>query len=142
MRKIKKIIALAMCVSMCGSILSAMPVKAANSTQMITSNLEDGKMVNLLSGELYNFVKKYDYTKLPSAEYWNINKDEMEQINLAPEAVEISWNCKEEALYYTLTIADNENLSNAKSYVTFDKSIKVEDLCAGTKYFYQIVAFF
>lgn len=142
MRKIKKIIALAMCVIMLGSILPTLSVKAANSTQMITSNLEDGKVVNLLSGELYNLVKNYDYTKLPSAEYWNANKDEMEQINLAPEAVKISWNCKEEALYYTFKIADNENLLNARSYMTFDKSIKVEDLCAGKKYFYQIVAFF
>ncbi len=111
-----------------------------NNTNIITTKLSDKAEINLLSGDIYDIVANYDYTKLPTNNYWNSNKNEMEEISTAPRSITIKWNCKEEAKYYTVKIADNKSLSNAKEYITYKKSVTVSDLYAATTYYYQIIA--
>lgn len=111
-----------------------------NNGDIITTRLNNLTDVKLLSGKIYDIVANYDYTKLPTEQYWTSNKNEMEEVNTMPKSVEINWNCKENANSYTVKLADNNKLNNAKEYTTNEKSITVNDLYAGTTYYYQVIA--
>ncbi len=140
-KQLKRICAVSLSIVMLTNLIFVLPTKAEEET-FITTNLKEDEVVELLSGDIYDVVKNYDYTEIVSNKYWKENKDEMEQINLAPDSVKISWNCKEKALYYNFKITDNKYMKNAQSIVTFDEEAEIEDLYAGTKYYYQISAIF
>lgn len=99
----------------------------------ITTSPANGEKVSLLSGAVYDVASNYDYTKCLTKPYWG-------EDHYAPTLLKISWDCKEEANYYTLFLSTKKDLTDAESYVTYDTFAEVEDLYSGTDYYYQVVA--
>lgn len=112
----------------------------------ISANPSGGKTVNLLSGDIFNYLN----SKIESEDsfyenyYWDYyNSEATSQPNrFAPERVKISWKSEEGAKQYVLKVATNKDLKDAKSYVTFDKEVELKNLYANTTYYYQVVAKF
>ena len=92
----------------------------------------DGETVNLLSGNVYHVASQY--TQRITEEYYT-KKD-----CFAPKDVTISWKYKKEALSYTLKLSTKADMSEAKTYTTYDKYVSISDLYAGKHYYYQIIA--
>ena len=103
----------------------------------ITASPSDGETVNLLSGEIYDFVTQYKTISSPKASVENYNASHGD--NYAPCDVTISWESKGEPLYYTVKVATKADLSNAVSVVSFDKSISLGNLYSGQDYYYQVI---
>ena len=121
------------------SLIAAIPVSRALAQgregafiPTITSGPSGGETVSLLEGNIYSVAKNY-YPKI-TTDYWG-NVDQY-----APKSVTIEWDCKEKPLYYTLKLAINPELTDAQSFVTFDKEITLDTLYAGYHYYYQVIA--
>ena len=98
----------------------------------IVSSIEDGATVALLEGGIYNCTSNYvigcsefDYTRGNCFD---------------PKPLSLSWTCEEGALYYTVKLSVNADMSEAQNYLCFTPDIEIEDLFAGTHYYYQIIA--
>ena len=104
----------------------------------ITASPSSGETVNLLSGEIYDFVTQYKTISSPKASVENYNASHGD--NYAPCDVKLSWESAGEPLYYTVKVATKADLSNAVSVVSFDKSISLGNLYSGQDYYYQVIA--
>ena len=98
----------------------------------ITAAPSGGETVSMLSGSIYEVTANYE--KYITTDYLT------GQDIFAPDKVTIAWECAQEAQYYTLNIATNKELKDAKSFVTMDTSVEFETLYAGMHYYYQIEA--
>ncbi|MBQ7374286.1 MAG: tyrosine-protein phosphatase [Clostridia bacterium] len=104
-------------------------------TPSIASTPSEKVEISLLSGDIYEVCKNY---KFYITDDYNLeNKDVF-----APTPLKITWSSKETPLYYILDVSSNEDMSNSKSYVTFDTSLTLENLFMGYDYYYQIQAKF
>lgn len=99
----------------------------------IVTSPANGEEVSLLQGAVYDVASDYDYTQCMTKPYWG-------EDHYAPAPLKISWECREEADYYTLILSTKKDLTDAESFVTYDTFAEVEDLYAGTDYYYQVVA--
>ena len=68
--------------------------------------------ISLLSGEVYEVGANYEKC---ITEKYNKNYGDC----YAPTPLTISWECDEQAAYYTLDVSTNADMSNPESYVTF-----------------------
>lgn len=98
----------------------------------ITSTPSNGQKVSLLDGSIYEVTS--NYSKYITANY-STGKD-----IFAPKKIVISWDCSDEAEYYTVKIGSNRKLTDAQSFVTFNTQLELETLYSGYHYFYQIQA--
>lgn len=105
--------------------------------QTISSEPSGGEKINLLSGDILKYASyENNYYEHFMEEFEN----GIDQDRFAPERVKISWESEEGAKQYTLKIATNKEMKNAKGYVTFENSVELKNLYANTRYYYQIVA--
>ena len=98
----------------------------------IVSSIENGGTVALLEGGIYEFASNYSIAS--SQNYYTGDNC------FAPKPLSLSWKCDEGALYYTVKMSKNADMSDAESYLCFAPYIEIEDLFAGTHYYYQIIA--
>lgn len=99
----------------------------------ITATPSNSEIVSLLEGDIYTVTSSY--TQGITDQYFT--KEDC----FAPKDVIISWNCAEDgATSYTLKIGPKEDLSDAQSYETSERSFTLNNLYAGTHYYYQIEA--
>lgn len=109
----------------------------------ITTTMKENEKVDLLQGNFLEFSK--NYRKLLSKQYLpegygptNVARED----DYAPKAATLGWESEENALYYTVKVSRNSDLSDATSYMTLDNTLDLEDLFMGTKYYYQVIAHF
>lgn len=123
------------CVEFSASDGSSSESYMENYDTAITSQLQ-GKTVALLEGDVYDFASNYEKGK--SIEFADGN----EKVNrFAPKPVTIEWeNSRLGAIYYTLRLGLEEDLSDATDYISTSTSIVIEDLFSAKHYFYQIYA--
>ena len=57
-----------------------------------------------------------------------------------PAPLTLTWEDSVDALYYEIEIGLKEDLSDAKTYLTFSNSLELDDLFAAKKYYYRITA--
>ena len=99
----------------------------------IVSTPAKGETVNLLEGAIYNVASSYE---IGITEQYFTGED-----CFVPKDVVISWDCRgKDADSYILIIGESENLSDACSYKALNKGITLNDLYAGTHYYYQVIA--
>lgn len=103
--------------------------------QPTVTSKEENTMINLLSGGILEFASNYQKC---SADKFNTSGED----TFAPTPFTLTWAAEEGALYYTLKLSTNPDLSNAVKYLTFANEHTFEDLFMGTKYYYQVVAQF
>lgn len=113
----------------------AVPAKAAEQTKTITASPSGGKQINLLSGDVYDFVANYDWEAMKSDDYY----DQYEDIYM-PDDVQLTWEGAEGADNYHIDVATNAELKNAKRYSTNVAYMPLNNLQAGTRYYYRITA--
>ncbi len=102
---------------------------------LITSK-QQGRTIALLGGDIYLFAS--NYTKCCGVNY-AVNDFKVDRYS--PKAAKLTWeNQRDGALYYTVKVGDDKELSNADSYVVSDTSIEIEYLYAAKQYYYQIYA--
>ena len=101
----------------------------------ITADPSNQIEVPLLSGDIYEVCKNYEYYITDS---YNKNNADV----FAPTPLTISWESDNAPLYYIFEISTSADMSNAESFVTFDSSITFKYLFMGYKYYYQIQAKF
>lgn len=106
--------------------------KAADYTPTITASPSGGETVSLLNGGIFDFVTNY---KPGTAESYCTKGD-----CYAPAPATIRWSGAEDALYYTVKLSTNPDLTDAVYYLSFDSSLEVEDLHSAEQYYYQIIA--
>ena len=112
---------------------AANPEKGYQAT--ITSSMQ-GETVALLGGAIGDFAA--NYTKGCAKQY----AEEVLMVDrFAPKPATITWeNSREGALYYTLKVGLEKDLSDAESYLVSDSSANIEYLFAAKHYYYQIYA--
>ena len=98
----------------------------------IVSSIEDGETIALLEGGIYECASNYSFAC--SQKYYTGDNC------FAPKPLSFSWECEEGALYYTVKMSKNADMSDAESYLCFAPYLEIEDLFAGTHYYYQIIA--
>lgn len=103
--------------------------------QPTVTSKEEKTVVNLLDGDILKFVS--DYKKCGSDAYAEKDVDKY-----APKPATISWESEEGALYYTVKLSQNADLSDCVKFLTFTNEHAFEDLFMGTKYYYQVTAHF
>lgn len=109
----------------------------------ITAEPKENEMVDLLQGNFLEFSANYQ--KLLSKRYLpeGFGPENVARVDdYAPKAVTLAWESEENALYYTVKLSRNADLSDSTSYMTLDNTLDVEDLFMGTKYYYQVIARF
>lgn len=111
------------------------PTKAAEQTKTITASPSGGKQINLLSGDVYDFVANYDWEAMKSDDYYDQYKD-----LYMPDEVKLTWDGAEGADYYCVDVATNAELKDAKLYGTEVEYVTLRNLQAGTRYYYRITA--
>ena len=100
---------------------------------MIIASPDAGEEVALLGGDIYSFASNYS----PGA---SVNYNESKTDIYAPNAVTLSWESEDGALYYTVKLATKAELQDAVTYVTLENSLEIEDLYSGADYYYQVMA--
>ncbi len=100
------------------------------------SSATDGATINLLSSEACDFVTNYEINVASpfSSRYCNGTT------KTDPAPAHIVWEDTDNAYAYTIKLSTNADMSDAKTYSSLTKSIDVEDLFTGTKYYYQVYA--
>jgi len=99
----------------------------------IVSTPAKEETVNLLEGAIYTVASSY---KIGITEQYFTGED-----CFVPKDVVISWDCRgKDADSYILKIGESENLSDARSYKALNKGITLNNLYAGTHYYYQVIA--
>ena len=103
----------------------------------ITSEMQ-GDTIALLEGEVYEFAA--NYTKGLGLQYApKVAKQGTDRF--APKPATISWeNSRSGALYYTVRVGLQKDLSDAQEYLVNDTTIDIEYLFAAKHYYYQIYA--
>ena len=103
----------------------------------ITSEMQ-GDTIALLEGEVYEFAA--NYTKGLGLQYAPaVAKQGTDRF--APKPATISWeNSRSGALYYTVRVGLQKDLSDAQAYLVNDTTIDIEYLFAAKHYYYQIYA--
>lgn len=108
---------------------------------MITATPKEAEMVKLLQGDILEFSS--NYAKTSSKKYLpegygpnNVHRPD----EFAPKAATLTWECQEDANYYTLKLSQKADMSDALSFVTTENTLDVEDLFMGTQYYYQVIA--
>ena len=143
MKKMKKWLAILLAVgttlSMAGCAFGQTNAGANTSDEeyesLITSK-QQGKTIALLGGDIYLFAS--NYTKFFAKEF---AVGDFKVDRYAPKAAKLTWeNQRDGALYYTVKVGDDKELSNADSYVVSDTSVEIEYLYAAKQYYYQIYA--
>ena len=134
-RKTKLIISI-LCLSVLGcgvlAAVAADDLAGDRYTPKITATPSGGKNIALLEGSIYEVTA--NYSKYVTADYMT------GQDIFAPKSVSISWNCDEDVEYYTVKIATNKDLENARSFITMDTFLDFKTLYTGYRYYYQIQA--
>ncbi|MBQ9761183.1 MAG: tyrosine-protein phosphatase [Clostridia bacterium] len=135
----KKILSSALVLALCATMLSATspidgiaPLSNAGAYVPTLTSAQNGTKVALLDGNIYEYAK--DYVKYKSMSYYN-GTDQF-----APVPVTLSWTSEAGAEYYTVKLSLFEDLSAAEYFVTFDRSLVVEELLMGKTYYYQVIA--
>lgn len=106
----------------------------ADSANAITCTPANGTTVNMLEGNIYEFSANYQIGV--SAKEWRTRYSDKYE----PKPVAFSWNAVTGATGYILSIGTKANLSDATTYTVLGTSTDVEDLYAGTDYYYQVSA--
>lgn len=102
---------------------------------MITSAQHD-TTIALLDGEIYDFVT--NYTKYSAR---NFTTGDFQGNRYMPKPATLTWeNQRDGALYYTVKIGTDKELTDADSYLVSETSIDIDYLYSGTEYYYQIYA--
>ena len=103
----------------------------------ITSEMQ-GDTIALLEGEIFEFAS--NYTKGLGLQYAPaVAKQGTDRF--APKPATISWeNSRSGALYYTVRVGLQKDLSDAQAYLVNDTTIDIEYLFAAKHYYYQIYA--
>lgn len=150
MRKMKKWLPIALSATLVGvsvgGIMNGQLVSAAVETDYTAytatiSSSTEKKTIPLLSGDILEFASAYE--KLSSEKYLPSTyprESTYREDDFAPTPMTLEWDNEEGALYYTVKVATNSDLSDAVSYLTFEPSIELSDLYMGTEYYYQIIA--
>ena len=102
---------------------------------IITATPTNGETVSLLDTESGIYQVTSNYKKSATKKYYEKGVD-----LYFPAALTISWESTETAEYYTLKLGMKKDLSDAKSFATFDTSITLKDLFVAKKYYYQVIA--
>lgn len=144
MRKAKKWLALLMAIGMTVGVASCAGGQAkADANDPATekylptiSVAVQGQTIALLEGDVYKFASNYsigcgkDYTE-----------GDFMVDRYAPKPATLTWeNSREGALYYTVKVGLDKELSDADSYLVQDTSIDIDYLFVGKHYYYQIYA--
>ena len=101
------------------------------------SSKENTMKIDLLSGQILKFASNYS-----KAYADKVIKDDLQIDRFAPTPAKLTWEAEDGALYYTLKVSKNPDLSDAQIFLTFTNEQSIEDLWMGTKYYYQVVAQF
>ena len=131
---------LAGALSLSALAIPAVAIAKANETTKqayvptITSQ-ENTMKIDLLSGQILKFASNYSKTYSDK-----IIKDDLKIDRFAPTPAKLTWQAEEGALYYTLKVSKNPDLSDAQIFLTFTNEQSIEDLFMGTKYYYQVIA--
>ena len=89
--------------------------------------------IPLLSGDIYTVCANYEKC---ITETYNLTYEDC----FAPTPLTISWECAEDALYYTFDISTNADMSDAESYVTFDSEVTLKYLFMGHTHMNSLLA--
>ncbi len=140
MRKGKIIGALALsCGLMLGVGYASIQANAAEKSTYqptLTSNMQGDTLV-LLNDEVAEFA--LNYTKGSAINY--APADGVATDRYVPKAATISWeNSREDALYYTLKVGLEEDLSDANSYLVSETKADIDYLFTAKHYYYQVYA--
>lgn len=100
----------------------------------IESLLEDGKEVAIIPNEWMEFCQKNESPG--DVDKYNISGTEISN----PESVVLRWTNKNETSKYTFLLATNKEMKESQTYEVDSTSVTLEDLFAGTSYYYQIKA--
>ncbi|MBO5737445.1 MAG: tyrosine-protein phosphatase [Clostridia bacterium] len=102
----------------------------------ITSAMQ-GDTIVLLNGDVADFA--LNYTKNSAINY--APTDGIATDRYVPKAATISWeNTRDDALYYTLKVGLEEDLSDANSYLVSETSADIDYLYVAKHYYYQVYA--
>lgn len=96
---------------------------------------DDGDTVLLANKLIHKWWLSFDGT---SKTY----PDMVHEDRYFPVPVELEWECKEDAIYYLVYLSTNDDMSDAKSFVTNETSLILETLFVGTDYYWQVDAIF
>ena len=105
-----------------------------NTESTINALIPDGKEVSILPNKWMDFyinsktVVDIDYYTEPGYEI------------CAPESLIVGWTNKNETSSYALLLATNKEMSDCTEIRTSSTNVKLEDLFAGTTYYYQVKA--
>lgn len=149
MKKLKKWCAIAIA---CGMALGVAgnavnKVQAATSTSgytaTITSDMQ-GDTIALLGGEVGEFAMNYKTDGQGSAKKYaatGATQADLMVDRFAPKPATISWeNSRDDALYYTVRVGLEKDLSDAQQYLVSDTEVDIDYLFAAKHYYYQIYA--
>lgn len=144
MKKIKKLVAILLALgtalSMAGCAFGQANAGANTSEEeyeSLISSKQQGKTLALLGGDIYLFAS--NYTEKMYAKNFAVGDFKVDRY--APKAAKLTWeNQRDGALYYTVKIGDDKELTDADSYVVSGTSIEIDYLYAATEYYYQIYA--
>ena len=136
----KKLLAFGLVAALCLSMLSAtspvrsdsVPRAQTNAYVPTIESAQNGASVALLSGNILDYAR--DYERYGSMPYYN-GTDQY-----APTPVTLSWTSEAGAEYYTVKLSEYADLEAAEYFVTFEKSLVIEDLFMGKTYYYQVIA--
>jgi protein-tyrosine phosphatase len=96
--------------------------------------------IDLLSGQILKYATNYkDQGKGYAGK---VIKDDLKIDRFAPTPAKLTWEAEDGALYYTVKVSKNPDLSGAQKFLTFTNEQSIEDLFMGTKYYYQVIAQF
>ena len=112
-------------------------------TATITSDMQ-GDTVALLGGEVGDFAMNYKTVGQGSAKKYaatGATQADLMVDRFAPKPATISWeNSRDNALYYTVRVGLEEDLSDAQHYLVSDTEVDIDYLFAAKHYYYQIYA--
>lgn len=130
-RKIKTFLVVGI-VLLVGGVGAMLGVQAFTNNR-ITASPANGEMVSLLEGDIYTLVS--DYTRGKTEQYYT------KADCFAPKELVIEWDCiGNGATSYNLRIGTKEDLSDAQTYETTERSYVAKNLYTNTHYYYQIEA--
>ena len=105
-----------------------------NNEPTIESLISDGEVVSILPSEWMEFYEKR--TSVRDVDYYNLPGSEI----CSPKPVEVGWSNKNESSKYTFLLSTNKEMNDYVAIESDIAKVKLEDLFAGTTYYYQIKA--
>ena len=134
MGKMKKWYAFALGCSMAFSVagVTLMQTQAGASANTTITSQTHGETMVLLNGEVAEFA--LNYTKKSAINYAPTNG--IATNRYVPKPATISWeNTRDDALYYTLHVGLEQDLSDADTYVVSDTTADIEYLYSAKHYY-------